>query len=812
MHKRSSFMAMSNASQSTAVGAPYSDEPGYFIKHLNDPNLDLEDIKLEPLRPKPRIELDKLGYKHSPTYAASEVDTESHVNTPQRYSDLDISPHSSEENFNDQSLYPEVRAAVSSVDDPDMPVNTFRMWSIGLLFTLILPCINSAMELRYPSLYISSLIIQLITLPFGKALERILPTTRFNTFGYIWSLNPGPFNIKEHVCITVMTSVATPGYATDVILAQRIFYQQTLSFGYQLLLVLGVQAYGFSLAGILRQYVVWPPSMIWPGAIVNCALFNTLHRTYGHHERGGMTRERFFLIFFVGSLVYYFIPGYLFTALSVFNWICWIVPNNVTVNSLFGAYGLGMSVLTFDWTMISYLGSPLVTPWWSEANVMVSFVLFFWLIAPIMYFSNTLNTAYMPISSYYSYDNQGSTYNASLVITDGILDYDKYQAYSPIFLPATLCLAYGLSFAMFPAVVVHTFLWFRQDIIRRFRSSLKDERDVHSRLMQAYPEVPRWWYAVVGVLGIVFLFVAIEIFPTQLPIWAALIAILFSAVTALPLAMIHAVSNMSITFNVMCELIAGYMLPGKAVANVIFKSVGVTGAAQAATFSGDLKLGHYMKIPPRTMFSIQVVSVIIAAFVSVGTQNWMFANIEDLCSSTQKDGFVCPSSNTFATASFIWGGIGPSRVFSPGTSYNSLLWFFLLGALLPIPCYYLARRFPRSSWRYVNIPVFFAGSLAIPPASGMNYASWALIGFIFNFYIRRRYFRWWMRYNYVLSAALDAGTAVAIVLLFLCLQLPKGGIELKWWGNTVWQHTADNLGTPLKSLDPGETFGPSSWS
>lgn len=71
----------------------------------------------------------------------------------------------------------------------------------------------------------------------------------------------------------------------------------------------------------------------------------------------------------------------------------------------------------------------------------------------------------MPISSYYSYDNQGSTYNASLVITDGILDYDKYQAYSPIFLPATLCLAYGLSFAMFPAVVVHTFCQFSPHVM-----------------------------------------------------------------------------------------------------------------------------------------------------------------------------------------------------------------------------------------------------------------------------------------------------------------------------------------------------------
>ena len=34
---------------------------------------------------------------------------------------------------------------------------------------------------------------------------------------------------------------------------------------------------------------------------------------------------------------------------------------------LFGYYsGLGMSVLTFDWGMISYIGSPLATPWWAE--------------------------------------------------------------------------------------------------------------------------------------------------------------------------------------------------------------------------------------------------------------------------------------------------------------------------------------------------------------------------------------------------------------------------------------------------------------
>ncbi len=62
----------------------------------------------------------------------------------------------------------------------------------------------------------------------------------------------------------------------------------------------------------------------------------------------------------------------------------------------------------------------------------------------------------MPISSYYSFDNTGASYDVSQVVTDGQFDVEKYRAYSPVFVPATLSLAYGLSFAIFPAVIVHT--------------------------------------------------------------------------------------------------------------------------------------------------------------------------------------------------------------------------------------------------------------------------------------------------------------------------------------------------------------------
>lgn len=54
--------------------------------------------------------------------------------------------------------------------------------------------------------------------------------------------------------------------------------------------------------------------MIWPTNLVNCALFNTLHSQQysGMGTRGGISRERFFTYAFLGSLCWYFFPGYIF--------------------------------------------------------------------------------------------------------------------------------------------------------------------------------------------------------------------------------------------------------------------------------------------------------------------------------------------------------------------------------------------------------------------------------------------------------------------------------------------------------------------
>jgi len=148
----------------------------------------------------------------------------------------------------------------------------------------------------------------------------------------------------------------------------------------------------------------------------------------------------------------------------------------------------------------------------------------------------------------------------------------------------------------------------------------------------------------------------------------------------------------------------------------------------------------------------------------------------------------------------------------PHISYYPLAWFFLIGAVLPIPFYYLARRRPRSFWRYVHMPIILISSASVPPANGVNLSSWILTGFVFQWFMRRYHFRWWMRYNYLLASGLEAGVVLGLIIVFFAVQLPHGGYNVNWWGNQVWKDTADAKLIPLRTLAPGETFGPATWS
>ncbi|KAK1224966.1 hypothetical protein PQX77_012115 [Marasmius sp. AFHP31] len=650
----------------------------------------------------------------------------------------------------DDSPYPEVRSAVANTDDPTMPVSTLRAWVIGMLLAMIFAGVNQFFIFRYPSIYFTAIVPQLLSYPIGRAAAAYIPRN-WTLFGL--ELNPGPFSIKEHVLITVMASVGSgSAYATDIIAVQRVFYNQVYNFSYQWFLVLSTQLIGFSIGGIARHILVEPPSMIWPARLVSCALFNTLHSEHytGIGIHGGMSRNKFFWKQASGLTIYPdFLPGYLFRALSYFSWVTWIWPENAVIAQLFGYInGLGFSVLTFDWNQIAYVGSPLVTPWWAQANVIVGFIFFYWILTPILYFSNVWFAQYMPIMSKSSFDNRFQPYNVTRILSaDMLLDLQAYKDYSPLFLSTTFALAYGLSFATITATLSHSFLYYRKQIWRQARRSLREQPDIHARLMSQYPQVPDWWYYVTFVVPFALGVISIELWPTHMPVWALILAIVIALLYVVPAGIVEAITNQRVALNVITELIIGYALPGRPIAMMMFKTWGYITLSQALIFTADMKLGHYMKVPARPLFWAQVIGTIVAGTTQLGVQSWMFTHIPQMCSSEQPDG-----------------------------------------------------------------PIVFAGTNLLPPATAINYVPSAIVGFVFQYLIKKHRFAWWTKYNYVLSAALDSGVAISVIIIYFALEYPNlGAIGRdtigKWWGNTVPFTGADGRGTPLRSLPPEETFG-----
>ena len=92
--------------------------------------------------------------------------------------------------------------------------------------------------------------------------------------------------------------------------------------------------------------------------------------------------------------------------------------------------------------------------------------------------------------------------------------------------------------------------------------------------MSQYPQVPEWWYLCIFVSMFIFGIISIEIYPTQMPVWAFVLALVIAFVYIIPIGMIQAITNQQVGLNVITELVIGYALPGKPIAMMMFKTWG----------------------------------------------------------------------------------------------------------------------------------------------------------------------------------------------------------------------------------------------
>ncbi|GHJ88098.1 hypothetical protein NliqN6_4500 [Naganishia liquefaciens] len=720
------------------------------------------------------------------------------------------------EEAEEDSPYEEVRASVSNIDDPEMPALTWRVWALGLTLSIAATALDTIFQFRSPSVLVPVLSIQLFAYPLGKFLAWLLPLKVYHLprrlGGARLDLNPGPFNIKENSLIVMMANAAlliSPVLHAATVPGQ--YMDLSIHPGFTYLFVISAQLLGLGIAGFSSTLLVKPASMIWPYNLVLTTFLNTFHAEEDASS-GKISRFKFFVIAFSGAFAWYFMPGFIFTALSYFSWVCWIKPENRVVNQLFGvSTGLGMGLFTFDWSQIIYAGSPLMVPWWAQANALFGFVCFYWILCPILYYTNTFYMAYMPISTGTPIDRFGSPYDLSKVLdpkTPGHLDETAYFGYSPVYLASTFLITFTLAFALTTTIVVHTALYHGKHIWKAVRRKEVEPPDIHEKLMRSYSAVPLWWFVVLIVIALSLGVLSVEVYHTGYPVYVYLMSVVIPLFYFLPSGYLFALASQPLAINVIAELVPGYLLPGNSLVNMLSKAYSIQTLLIGVTCTQDMKLGHYMKLPPRATFSVQIAAVLAGSITQIVTKNIVFNVVPDICHPEQKDSFTCPFTRGWYNSGVLWGGIGVQRIFGIGALYHPITWAMLIGAFLPLPFWWLSRKYPNSIFKSVHWPVIFNSLTTIPPANGSNYSGFFLVGFIFQYLVRRRAFAWWSRYNYTLSAALDLGTLVSGLFIFLTLGLPN--VNLNWIGNTIYQNTADWNG--VSYLDaPAEGFGPDTW-
>lgn len=267
-----------------------------------------------------------------------------------------------------------------------------------------------------------------------------------------------------------------------------------------------------------------------------------------------------------------------------------------------------------------------------------------------------------------------------------------------------------------------------------------------------------------------------------------------------------AITNQQPSIYIICQLICGSLFPGRPVANMMFVIFGYVSSAQGIKFSADLKLGQYMKIPPQVLFSVQVAATVISSLTQVTVLNWIFANIPKVCTPEAPNGFICPFAKVHFNGSILWGVVGPKEFFGSNATYRSLIWCFPIGAISPFILWLYARNRHTSIIRKINLPVLFGSLCWIPPATGLNFSVWALTCYLFNYVIKNRYSKWWAKYTMILSAGLDSGMAIGLVVIFFGFVFPGISENLTWWGTTIYKKGCDWAACSYRTVPPGGHF------
>lgn len=723
------------------------------------------------------------------------------------------------------SIYPEVRSVTKPIDESDPEgYENLRVYVIAILWSCAGSCLATFFAVRYPAISLGSVALQILIAYTGHLWALVMPSI----------VNRGPWTFKEQMLATLMMSASSSSpYSQDAIITQSndYFYgfSQAKSFGYVIMLTLSSQFMGFGIAGILRNFLVYPVRCVWYGVLPSIAISRTLTTKDSRENINGwrMRRYEFFWLFVLLFFGWYWVTTFLFSALGYFDWIAWIAPNNVKLQAITGCMsGLALNPISSFDPSIFGVGS-MITPWEATLVSFIGTIISFFAIV-IIWFTNVRWTGYLPINTNGIFANDGSRYQIRKVLNSrNLLDIEKYQQYSLPFWSAGNIVVYGSFFMLYPAMMVYAALNYGKIIVSSvslfFKSlmtpsekALERHNDRFSRTQQRYAEVPELWFLGVLLSSIGLAIATVEYYNfTTTPVWTIFFGVGLSLIFMIPTGYLFATTNVTIFISVLFELIIGYALPGNGNALMVSKVYGANFMSQTDNYITNQVQGHYCGIAPRSLFRGQMIATLANTFVQAGLMYWQsYGGIPDMCNPKNKDRMTCLSQQTYFSAAVQWGTIGPKRVFKG--LYPTMKYCFLIGAIYPIPFWLartLAKRYRR--WNLLkkllsfNEMVCLVGAISWAPQNFMYTIPPVIIGFCFNHVIKSKYPRWWAKYNYILYAAINVAIGYAALIEFFATEYTHP-VEIDWWGNNVYTNTLDGQQSAARvAVSPARGyFGP----
>ncbi|KAM3419992.1 hypothetical protein BST61_g3304 [Cercospora zeina] len=608
--------------------------------------------------------------------------------------------------------------------------------------------------------------------------------------------NYGPWTLKEHAIAAITaTSASNASASTTVFAAQKLFYDLPLSGTTIILSIISIGLFGYGLTGLFRPICVWNVEAVYWGTLPTVKTLQGLHWQEVKHSKP----LRWFWYSFAGMFLYEFLPAYIFPWLNSVSIPCLAAMHATgskgeTLTRFFGGAtnneGLGLFSLSFDWQYITSFNTSL--PLKFQANFAAG--LFTCMIMMIVvWYADIWGAKSLPFMSTRLRSADGSKYPVSDVFKAGVLDHKALAEKGLPRLAGTFAYSMLMANAAIGALIAHVFLFWGGDVKKAYkeaRTGVGGDRH-HQHMSKHYKECPWWWYAIVLVGSFILGAIVVTKENITLPFWAYVVSLLLGTVIAPMSTILYSRYGNGIATNNLSKMLAGIALPGRPVGNMYFSAWSHNMILNTVNLSNDLKMGEYLKIPPRVMFLTQIWGTVFGGFINYAVMDSIVSSQANLLVNSNGDstwsGASIQSYNTNAAS---WAL--SSHLYEIGGRYYMVPVGLALGAGAVVLHRIFVQFVPKIrnfSTSELNLPQFiqYAGFIPYNASQTCVLLSQILSGFFVQFFLRNYRPNFFKNFSYLVTGAFDGGALFALFILSFAV-FGAGGKSHpfpNWWGNNA---------------------------